>query len=230
MENNAINMFKKLKKHVGEDVSYEAWWYGSLFKESGKLEDVNYYSNVLIGDYGIPFIGYGSAIKTIILNETGEVLYHNPYIEDEYDLRRIEDIEKVEIKFFGPEYTFKKRNRRNRDKEDKDERARIADRKAKLKKRKLMKESITYVKEDLQEEWLMYVDKNTEDAYSCAIIEASIVCLKALSKGANYDNIINIIDECDLSGYMGDVTIGIISHFSPYSKQLVNNDFTHKLD
>ena len=230
MENNAINIYKKLKEHVGEDVSYEAWWYGSLFKESGKLEDVNYYSNVRIGDYGIPFIGYGSAIKTIILNETGEVLYHNPYIEDEYDLRRVEDIEKVEIIFSGPEYTFKKRNRRNRDKEDKNERARIADRKAKLKKRKLMKESITYVKEDLQEEWLMYVDKNTEDAYNCAIIEASIVCLKALSKGANYDNIINIIDECDLSGYMADVTIGIISHFSPYAKQLVNNDFTHKLN
>jgi len=181
MENNIINMFKKLKEHVGSNVSYEAWWYGVPFNGTGKLKEVNYYSNVLIYAYGIPFIGYGSAISTIRLAENGEILYHNPYIEENYDLRKTEDIEKVEIKFYGPEYTFKKRNRRIRDKEECEERHKIANRQARLSKPKLIKDSINYVKEDLQDEWLKFVDVKTQDAYSCAIVEAAVACLKALS-------------------------------------------------
>ena len=74
-------MFENLKKHIGEKVSYKAWFYGAERNETDTLRNVNYFINIETEKAGIPFVGYGAAISSITLEETGEVLYYNPYIE-----------------------------------------------------------------------------------------------------------------------------------------------------
>lgn len=80
-EKSARQMFKKLENHIGEEVSYTGWWYGTSYDGNGELKAVNYFEGVEIGNMGLPFVGYGAAICEII-SKDGEVLYENPFIED----------------------------------------------------------------------------------------------------------------------------------------------------
>ena len=41
-EIQAIEMFEKLKKHIGENVTCKAFWYGAPYDEQGVLKEVNY--------------------------------------------------------------------------------------------------------------------------------------------------------------------------------------------
>jgi len=50
----------------------------------------------------IPFIGYGTAIQEI-RGKNGEVLYKNPSIPDNYDLREEKDIDQLKSLSFGRE-------------------------------------------------------------------------------------------------------------------------------
>ena len=80
----ALAMFAKLKEHIGENVTYTAWHYGVKVEETDELKDVTDFVNVEIGCSGIPFVGYGAAISSIV-SKDGEVLYSNPNIEYGYD-------------------------------------------------------------------------------------------------------------------------------------------------
>ena len=96
----AKEMFNKLRKHIGKEVSYTAWWYGNKEEGTDILREVNDFCNVSIGAYSIPFVGYGSAISKII-SKDGEILYSNPYIEYGYDRRDDREIFSAKRVIFG---------------------------------------------------------------------------------------------------------------------------------
>ena len=60
----------------------------------------------------IPFIGYGSAIKSITLSKSGEVLYYNPTIEDNYDRINFEDIALAELQLLSAQTTILKMSKK----------------------------------------------------------------------------------------------------------------------
>src|SRR3989338_5057658 len=80
-------VMEALKGHIGQPVTVNHVWYGMPHTETLKeLKDVTNFSNIEIQGSGIPFVGYGSAIRTIT-SENCEVLYDNPLIPDDYDRR-----------------------------------------------------------------------------------------------------------------------------------------------
>lgn len=214
-EKNAIRMFENLKKHIGEKISYKAWWYGVEQNDTDTLRNVNYFSNIETEHSGIPFIGYGSAISSITLEETGEELYSNPYVEYGYDRRRPEDIEDSKRKFFGDVIVDKQRDRRIKAEEKRKQAQECADLEAKKKKYKIMRDGLTLVKEETAEEWMQYADNNTNDAYSCCVAETSLLCLKKLQEGATCEEVEQIYSEMGLTGFMAGAVSSTIAHFSP---------------
>ena len=215
-EKNAIEMFEKLKQHIGEEVSYEAWWYGVPQNETDILNNVSYFSNVEIGCMGIPFVGYGSAISKITLKETGEVLYSNPFIEHEYDRRKPEDVEDSERKIFGDIIVNKRRDRRIKAEEARQKAMKQADLDAKKQKYTLMKEGLTLVKPETAEEWLQFADKNSNDGYSVFVVKAVISMMKKFEEGISFEDAEQQVycEELGLSGFMAGSTANALSHFA----------------
>jgi len=72
--------------------------------EEGILVGVNDFLSVLIKieayDRGIPFIGYDCAIQKIT-GKKGKVLYWNPLIPDDYNLKEWHQIERTRVLSFG---------------------------------------------------------------------------------------------------------------------------------
>ncbi len=176
---------------------------------------MDYFSNIETEHSGIPFIGYGSAITSITLEETGEELYSNPYIEYGYDRRSPEDIEDSKRKFFGDVIVDKQRDRRIKAEEERKQAQERADLEAKKKKYKIMRDGLTLVKEETAEEWMQYADNNTNDAYSCCVAETSLLCLKKLQEGATCEEVEQIYCEMGLTGFMAGAVSSAIAHFSP---------------
>lgn len=213
-EKQAIQMFENLKKHIGKTVTYHAWWYGAMESGTDELKSVAFFTNVQIGCMGMPFVGYGSAISSITLQETGEVLYSNPYIEYGYDRRCPEDIEESKRKIYGDVIVDKQRDRRIKAEEKNKLAMEKANVEAKKKKYAIMKDGITFVKPELAEEWMIYVDKNTNDAYSCGVAETSLLCLKKLADGATCKEVEQIYCEMGLTGFMAGAVSSALAHFS----------------
>ncbi len=163
---------------------------------------------------GIPFIGYGSAISSITLVETGEELYSNPYIEYGYDRRSLEEIEESKRKIFGDTIVDKQRNRRIKAEAILKQNQEQADNEARKKKYKIMRDGLAFVKTEDAEEWMQCVDKNTNDAYSCCVVETTLLCLKKLQEGATCEEVEKIYGEMGLTGYMAGAVSSMIVHFS----------------
>lgn len=215
-EKNAIRMFENLKKHIGKEVSYEAWWYGSPENGTGTLKGINYFCNVEIGGMGIPFVGYGSAISSIKLVETGEELYSNPYIEYAYDRRKPEDVEDSKRKMFGDIIVDKQRDRRIKAEKQRKEAIEKADLEAQKNKYRLMKEGLLLVKPETAEDWLEFANNNCNDGYSVFIVKATISMMKKLEAGVSFEEAENQVysEELGLSGYMASATASALSHFA----------------
>ena len=215
-EQNAIKMFENLKKHIGEQVSYKAWWYGSPENGSDILKSVNYFGNVQIGSMGIPFVGYGSAISSIILDKTGEELYSNPYIEYGYDRRRAEDMEESRRKIFGDIIVDKQRDRRIKAENLRKQEMEKADLEAKKMKYQLMKEGLILVKPETAEDWLQFADNNSNDGYSVFVVKAVVSMMKKFEEGISFADAEHQVygEELGLSGFMAGATANALSHFA----------------
>lgn len=103
---NSRKSFSRLKKNIGKRVKVEYVWYGTPLKEEGTLKRVEDYVIIQVNGVLIPFIGYGSAIQRI-MNENGNVIYENPMIPYNYNLRDFEEIEELKAKCFGEEIVEK---------------------------------------------------------------------------------------------------------------------------
>ena len=88
---NLVRDINNLKKYEGKDIKLEYVWYGiKMIEEKAHLEKVvtkDFYRIEYTG-HSTPFIGYGTAIQKITHGD--KVLYFNPLIRDNYDLRNSE--------------------------------------------------------------------------------------------------------------------------------------------
>lgn len=161
-EANAKAMFDKLKKHIGEDVSYTEWWNGVKKEETAELREVDDFINVVIGCSEIPFIGYGSAISNII-SKKGEILYSNPNIEYGYDGRADKDVFASMRLIFGDRIADEEQAQKEKVYRECAEYIEKCDIEAKKAKYLLMKEVLALVKPETLEEWLQFADNNSND-------------------------------------------------------------------
>lgn len=214
-ETKAKAMFDKLREHIGENVTYNAWWYGVAQYETAELKAVQDFINVEIGSSGIPFVGYGSAISDII-SKDGEVLYSNPNIENGYDRRSYKDIFASKRLIFGDRIVDEEiTEKEKRDKEWEETKAK-SDAEAKKMKYQLMKEGLTLVKPETVEEWLQFTDNNSNDGYSVFVVKATISMMKKFEEGISFADAEQQVycDELGLSGFMAGATANALSHFA----------------
>lgn len=214
-ETQAKAMFDKLREHIGETVSYKGWWYGSEQNETAELRSVTDFTNVEIGCYGIPFVGYGSAISSIT-SKDGEVLYSNPNIEYGYDRRASEDVFASKRLIFGDRIVDAEIEEKEKQDKEWAEYKEKSDLEAKKMKYTLMREGLTLVKPETVEEWMQFADNNTNDGYSVFVVKAVISMMKKFEEGISFEEAEKQVynEELGLSGYMAGATANALSHFA----------------
>lgn len=185
-EVQAKAMFDKLREHIGEDVSYTDWWYGVKQEETAELRNVTDFINVEIGCSGIPFVGYGAAISSII-SKDGEVLYSNPNIEYGYDRRAAEDVFASKRLIFGDRIVDAEVAEKEKQDREWAEYKEKSDLEAKKMKYTLMREGLTLVKPETAEEWMQFADNNTNDGYSVFVVKAVISMMKKFEEGISFE-------------------------------------------
>ena len=95
-------------EYVGKAVLVESVYYGQVRDIVGKLDKVDPYGYVSIAGERVPFVGYGCAIRQILLADKNTftknptVLYDNTKnIPKDYDTREIPAVAKIVEKSFG---------------------------------------------------------------------------------------------------------------------------------
>lgn len=214
------SVMEGLRTHIGRPVTVKHVWYGMPHTEISKeLKDVTNFSNIEIQGSGIPFVGYGSAIRTIT-GENGEVLYDNPLIPDDYDRRAQTAVDEMVRLTFGDEVADGKiREREEYDRNWQERQAKLNE-EAQAKAANLIEQGEQLVKPELKDEWREYADKNTQDFYSAGVVEASILVGKALSDGKSPEESERAMDELDgLTGFQAGAVASTISHFHPRGEE-----------
>lgn len=219
-ESKAKTMFDKLREHIGENVSYTGWWYGSKQEETAELREVNDFSNVVIGCSEIPFVGYGAAISNIV-SKDGEILYSNPNIEENYDRRSDKAVFASKRLIFGDRIVEEQIAEKEKSDREWAEYKEKSDTEAKKAKYTLMKEGLTLVKPETAEEWLQFADKNSNDGYSVFVVKATISMMKKFEEGISFEDAEQQVynEELGLSGFMAGATANALSHFAKQGEE-----------
>ncbi len=210
--NQAMN---RLADFIGEQVEIEYVNYGSLRRDTDELREISPFNNVLVGHQGIPFIGYGSAIRRIALVDSGEVIYLNPFIASDYDIRN-DEVEryKVVAESFGEQIANSQRDAKAQADRDQAERFADLDAKARAKAPELIDGGVAFVKPELADEWREYAKNNTDDGYSAAVIEGTVGGLRALADGKTTAEAEKACTAAETGFQMGCVAKGL-AHFAP---------------
>ncbi|MBQ6285195.1 MAG: hypothetical protein IJK67_02655 [Bacilli bacterium] len=227
-----LDMFKKLKEHVGKKIDCEYWYDGKLVTDTITLAGVKYYDGIEYTDEYSPFhryisfIGSRVAIKTIKLSSNNEVLYHNPTVGVRYDKTDIDSIDKAKARFYGDAVALKQRRRRiNRQQDIKMDLEQL-NKLVLLKKSILKKKGLNYVKEELKNEWSEYVDKSVTDSYSCSLVDLAVKYMEALSSGKSQEEIDMLLDDRKYSEYTILMVVRAVSYFT----NLLNKDNSSTLE
>lgn len=224
-------VMESLKTHIGKRVTIEHVWYGTLHKEKSRLRGLENFVNVETENSGIPFVGYGSAIRRITA-ENGKVLYKNPRIPKDYDLRANVDVDRAVRLSFGDEIANKRIKVREESERDWEERKAAWDSQAKAKSASLIEEGKIFVKPELEGEWQEYARNNTQDGYSAAVVDVSNKVAKALSEGKSPKEAAKTMYDTGITGFQAGCVAQAISHFHPrgdefrkyWNKQYLSNE------
>ncbi len=222
MKENAMNRIRehrireqmeRLSQFIGQTVEIESVNYGSIRRETGELREVDAYGSVVVGGIGIPFVGYGSAVRRIAVGD--DVIYLNPFVGVDYDIRNDEAARyEIVARSFGTEIADQQK--REREAAEAEQSARFAelDRQAKAKAPELIEGGVPFVKPELAEEWREYARRNTEDGYSAAVIEGTVQALRALAEGQSPADAEKECSAAETGFQMGCVAKSL-SHFAP---------------
>lgn len=207
-----------LSEFVGKQVEIEHVFYGNLQNEVGEMREISPYGNAVVGCSGIPFIGYGSAIRRITLVGASKIIYWNPFIRADYDVRSDEERYPIVAASFGEDHANRERD--SKIEEDRKWKARVAelDAAAKTKAPELIEAGAVLVKPELTEEWREYARNNTNDGYSAAVIEGTVGGLKALADGKTVAEAESQCGAAETGFQMGCVAKGL-AHFSPRGEE-----------
>ena len=217
-----LEMFKKLSEHIDEKITYEYWKNGELITDTQTLKNVHYYRGIDNTDGYFPFIGCGVAIKSIKLTKTGEELYYNPTVSVKYNKTNQDAIESAKARFYGDAVVLKQKRRRINKEQECARKQEELDKQAILKKPYLKQKGIIYVKDELKEEWPIFVDSIVKDSFSYGILDLTIRLMEALSVGASNDEIKEIKSKFNTSGYTESVAYSIIEYYTNLIKKEKN--------
>lgn len=228
-EAEAKIMFQKLKEHIGEEVSYKAWYIGLELNGSGELQVVRDFSSVVIDHLEIPFVGFRIALSTITA-KNGEILYVNPYIEKGYDRNNEASILRAKIAIFGKcamntDENVGKRKQTVKSREE-------LDMEAKKLKNSLMREGLGLIKASTAKDWLRFVEVNTNDAYCVLFVKAVISMMKKFEKGVSFPEaehqVYNV--EMNLPSHVVEKVVEFLLYFAPNGKEYKDyRDQQHKV-
>jgi len=193
-------VFAELELHVGEEVVVRHVWYGRGDKTKSVLRSVKPYRGVDLEDSWIPFIGYGCAIRAIHSSDGG-MIYFNDCIPSDYDARSPEQIDQYKRLGFGEDVAREHREEDLAAKRERDEETAKLDKEAKAKGPEFIEAGKELVKDELVEEWVAYAKKNTDDAYSACVIEASIKIMSALNEGKMSEEADKAADGLGITGF-----------------------------
>ena len=208
-----------LRGHIGKRVSVMHVWYGRLQRDKSVLRAVNDFVNIELESTGIPFVGYGSAICSIIEEENGEVLYENLLIPNDYDLRRDEEIDAMVEATFGPDIALEQRQKRWAGKQKWEAQVTQLNKEAKTKTSGFMEEGENLIKPELKEEWKEFVYNNTKDFYSAGVVEASLRVMRALSEGKTPKEAEETVYEMGITGFQMGCVVQTFTHFHPRGEE-----------
>lgn len=188
---------RKLQANIGKVVRVNYWIYGDLRVEVGELKKVTPFTNIEVGATGIPFVGYGCAIRDIYV-EAGTELYHNPHGAKEYDVRTETGIDNAMAKIFGAAVMQKFRATRAKYKEERAKRTAAWDARAQKLAPSLLKRGLKFILPEKKKWWEAYIKKNTRDGYSCAVVQAVCAVGEALTAGKTPAQAKKVM--CDVDG------------------------------
>ena len=171
-----------------------------------------------MGKKWIPFIGYGSAIRKVT-DENCNILYENPFIPIDYDIRNQEKIEELVALCFGEKIANEIRNERIKYEKEFEIIKRKADEYARTQTQKYLEQGKNLVKENLLEEWEKYVRKNTQDGYYAKIVEASLRVMQALSEGKPPKEALKTTDRMGITIFMTTYMAQTVSYFHPRGEE-----------
>lgn len=209
----------RLSDFIGKQVAIDYVNYGVPQHDIGELREVSPFTNVLVGGQGIPFLGYGCAIRHIYLVDPQTTLYFNPFIPANYDIRNDEDKRySLVVESFGEAIANQQRDARIQADEAWKKRIAELDAAAKAKAPELIEGGVPFVKPELAEEWREYARKNSEDGYSAAVIEGTIEVLQALNTGKTPAEAEKECKAAETGFQMGCVAKGV-AHFAPRGEE-----------
>lgn len=197
LENNAKEMFNKLRNHLNKEVTLEYISYGRLKTITGKLISVKDFISVQVENKGVPFVGYGCAIF-VIYSKDREVLYLNSGLGFDYDKTDIEGVEREKRKIFGDRIVDEEKRKVEQAKAEGEEYLKKSTILAKKNKLILQKEGLTLVKEEKVKEWLEFTENKGEDGYYYWIIKGTVEMMKKMEAGVPYADAINEVFKEDL--------------------------------
>ncbi len=171
IEIKALKSLKKLYEHRNEIVVCTYIKDNKLYILKGKLVDINYFYSVKIDNYVLRFIGNSSIIKSIVLDETKEVLYSNNYLGSCINK---EDIPNLIKEIFGGLLSSNEDIRY-----------------------KIIKDSILYINPYYLEEWVRVVN-HLLDNNKKFVLSMILEYLKRLANGESLDRILRHLNNTNL--------------------------------
>ncbi|MDO5569444.1 MAG: hypothetical protein Q4G04_04980 [bacterium] len=215
-ERNAIKMFQNLKNNIGGIITCYYYRYGLRQELTGELRSVNYFRDIKISDTIISFVGSISAIHSITLEETGEVLYLNPFIELEYDKTKPQDVVLARKEIFDNDVVDKQEARRKKYEESWREFSEALTLQNPKIKEKLIKQGLPLIRPETLEQWIWFVKKHTNDVYSSHILKATISMMQKIEEGVPFKDAEKQVydEEFILSGFQEERTARALSFFS----------------
>lgn len=208
-ENVCMDMFNKLKEHIGDRVYYELWDGGILKTGVCKLTGVWNFTGIKLDTIIFPFVGYSCAILKIS-SKDGEILYSNSYIEDCYNRRTPNSIFEAQRMIYGDKIVDNKEEKLKKNKEDR-----------KKVQEELRKVRLTYIEEgsnlvipELKKEWKKFVDMTCDNYYSASVAETIISMIKKFNEGISFDEAEKQSYE-SLNEYLKNSTIKALIRFAP---------------
>ncbi len=183
-----------LNKNVGKNLSFYYLVKDNLCSIDDEcLEDISQLDHLkVMGEMYVPFIDYNFSLVYVINHDTGKIIYKNLYPMD-HKIDTLYKKIKAILACFGREEAEKYLNL------VKEQEEYYANIKSKdddwfLKyKNMLLKESCKLINPKLVKNWKTMIDANIKDAYKLRGLEVSIIIMKELTCGANFDEVYNAI-------------------------------------
>ena len=206
-EQQAIEMFKNIKKNIGNEIEYTLLLNGRVITRNGILTGIEFFSHIEFEDLIIPFVSNQVAIMNIKCGDFE--LFKNKYIDERSYLVR-ENIRKAQADLYGYNVSNKKKYRAVRNKKREEE----LNKKAKESSWEISQSIGTCVEFGKLWDFSFYVLSCCENHRTCELLKIAIICMKELEKGKSHITLNYLLHKYKLCEEDRKMVIGTVLYFS----------------